>query len=114
MNAKKTKFMAFNQQSVTKIQAQVPSLLKEVQDFKYLGVWVKSTEQDVKTRKAMTWKVSIILSKFGSPTYQKNIKIKLCQVTVESVLLYGSETWTVTTKIGKALDGCYTKMLRSS
>ena len=53
MNAKKTKFMAFNQQTVTKIQTQEPSLLEEVQDMKYLGAWVKSTEQDVKTRKAM-------------------------------------------------------------
>ena len=49
MNAKKTKFMAFNQQTVTKIQTQEPSLLEEVQDFKYLGAWVRSTEQDVKT-----------------------------------------------------------------
>ena len=38
--------------------------------------------------------------------------MKLFQATVESVLLYGSETWTVTNKIGKSLDGCYTRMLR--
>ena len=114
MNAKKTKFMAFNHQTVTKIQTQEPSLLKEVQDLKYLGAWVKSTEQDVKTRKAMAWKACNNLSKIRKSNLCKNIKIKLFQATVESVLLYGSETWTVTKKIGKALDGCYTRMLRAA
>ena len=32
--------------------------------------------------------------------------------SVESILLYGSETWTVTKAIEKKLYGCYTKMLR--
>ena len=41
-------------------------------------------------------------------------KMKLFQATVESILLYGSETWTVTTKIRKMLDGCYTRLLRSA
>ena len=34
--------------------------------------------------------------------------------TVESVLLYGCETWTITTQIRKGLDGCYTRMLRAA
>ena len=33
--------------------------------------------------------------------------------TVESVLLYGCETWTLTPKLEKQLDGCYTRMLRT-
>ena len=32
--------------------------------------------------------------------------------TVESVLLYGSETWTLTQTMEKQLNGCYTRMLR--
>ena len=32
--------------------------------------------------------------------------------TVESILLYGSETWTLTKTLQKRLDGCYTRMLR--
>ena len=114
MNAKKTKFMAFNQQTVTKIQTQEPSFLEEVQDLRYLGAWVKSTEQEVETRKAMAWKACNNLSKIWKSNLSKNIKIKLFQATVESVLLYGSETWTVTKKIGKALDGCYTRVLRAA
>ena len=32
--------------------------------------------------------------------------------TVESVLLYGAETWTLTANLERALDGVYTRMLR--
>ena len=37
MSSKKTKLMTFNQQTVTKIQTQEPSLLEEVQDFGCMG-----------------------------------------------------------------------------
>ena len=40
--------------------------------------------------------------------------IRPFRVTVESVLLYGSETWTVTKKLEKSVNGCYTRMLRTA
>jgi hypothetical protein len=42
------------------------------------------------------------------------LKIKLFTTTVESVLIYGAETWTITVKMRKALDGCYTRLLRKA
>ena len=42
----------------------------------------------------------------------KKYKINLFRATVESVLLYGCETWTLNKKMNKSLDGCYTRMLR--
>ena len=86
----------------------------EVKDFKYLGSWVRSTEQDIKIRKAMAWKACNKLTKIWKSTLSRNLKKKLFHATVESVLLYGCKTWTITTKIRKALDGCYTRMLRSA
>ena len=52
----------------------------------------------------------------------KNLDIRhlaTCQsrfffATVESVLLYGSETWTLTPRLEKSLNGCYTRMLRAA
>ena len=41
-------------------------------------------------------------------------KIRLFRVTVESVLLYGSETWTVTKKLEKSVNGCYARLLRTA
>ena len=34
------------------------------------------------------------------------------QTTVETVQLYGSETWTLTSALTKTVDGAYTRMLR--
>ena len=43
---------------------------------------------------------------------RRDLKIRLFTDTVESVLLYGSETWTMTKRLTKIIDGCYTRMLR--
>ena len=42
------------------------------------------------------------------------MKVRLFIATVESVLLYGSEAWTITKTMKKKIDGCYTRMLRMS
>ena len=42
------------------------------------------------------------------------MKVRLFIATVESVLLYGSEAWTITKTLQKKIDGCYTRMLRMS
>ena len=63
---------------------------------------------------ALAWKACNNLNNIWRSNLTKNIKVKLVQATVESVLLYGSETWTVTNKIGKSLDGCCTRMLRKA
>jgi len=34
------------------------------------------------------------------------------QVSIESILLYGSESWTLTKSLSKKLDGSYTRLLR--
>ena len=38
-------------------------------------------------------------------------KIRLFRATVESILLYGSKTWTVTKKLEKSVNECYARML---
>ena len=43
----------------------------------------------------------------------RQIKLSFFYATVESVLLYGSECWTLKTALEKSLDGCYTRMLRT-
>ena len=43
----------------------------------------------------------------------RQIKLSFFYATVESVLLYGSECWTLKPTLEKSLDGCYTRMLRA-
>ena len=43
---------------------------------------------------------------------KREMRICLFVATVESILRYGSETWTLTDSLKKQTDGCYTRMLR--
>ena len=42
----------------------------------------------------------------------KSLKLRFFRATVEAVLLYGCNTWTLTKTLANRLDGCYTKLLR--
>ena len=42
----------------------------------------------------------------------RTTKIDLFRATTESVILYGSTTWSLTKKEERSIDGCYTRMLR--
>ena len=60
------------------------------------------------------WKACGKLSKIWKSSLSKRLKYRVFAATVESVLLYGCEAWTLTPKLAKNLDGCYTRMLRSA
>ena len=69
-----------------------------------------SSEKDVKVRKALAWDACHKLSRVWSSPLKRYIKVRLFLAIVESVLLCGSNTWTLT----KKLDGTYTRMLRKA
>jgi len=113
LNDDKTKFMAIN------IPCENGALttssgkdLEKVKDFKYLGAWIATTEHDFIVRKAKAWAACHKMKKVWKSDLRKDLKIRLFQATVESILLYGSETWTMTKALVKKIDGCYTRMLR--
>ena len=70
--------------------------LEEVEDFKYLGSWVNSSERDIKTRKALAWKALNNMKRVWKSNVSNELKTRLFIATVESVLLYGCESWTFT------------------
>ena len=86
--------------------------LKLVDDFKYLGVWIQSSEKEMETRIGQAWKALNKMDKIWNSSLQDNVKLVFFRATMESVLLYGAETWTLTKKMNDRLDGTYTKMLR--
>ena len=105
--------MVFNHGEHGSIRTNDGSELEKVQDFKYLGAWMDSSGKDIKTRKAAAWRACNKLSKIWKSSLPRRCKLRLFAATVESVLLYGCEAWTVTLKLAKELDGCYTRMLRT-
>ena len=82
--------------------------IKRVEDFKYLGSKLKSSEVDFRYLKSLAWaaywKMEAIWKAAHIP-----IKPKASGV---SVLLYGSETWIVTSEMGKKLNSFATTCYR--
>jgi len=113
-NAKKTKVMAFNQQREVNLKTGDDTTLEVVEEFTYLGSLVSSSTADIKKRIALTWTACNSLRKIWRSSLSNNFKLRLFCSTVESVLLYGCEAWTLTKQLSSKLDGCYTRLLRSA
>ena len=60
----------------------------------------------------IAWKAATRMVKIWKSNLSRKCKINIFTSTVESVLLYGAETWSLTVALNKRLDGCYTKLLR--
>ena len=111
-NEKKTELQVFNHETPVEITTKSGKLLKVVDNFKYLGSWTQSTSKDFEIRKALAWNVCHKMRKIWKSSLKRKMKLHLFISTVECVLLYGAETWTLTSALTKQLDGCYTRMLR--
>ena len=72
---------------------------------------MKSTEKDLEIRKALAWSACHKMKRIWNSNLRRNIKECLFVSTVESILVYGSETWTSNKVMERKLDGCYTRML---
>ena len=112
LDAKKTEIQVLNHDTPVEIKVKSGKTLKIVENFKYLGAWTESTEKYFAVRKALAWSACHKLRKVWSSKLPRKIKVRLFVATVESVLLYGAEAWTLTRKLTIQLDGCYTRMLR--
>ena len=86
--------------------------INRVEDFIYLGSHIMESYKDFKARKGMAWAACNKLDKIWTSDLHKDIKISLFRSVIEPILMYGSETWTLTTKQKKHLDGTYTNLLR--
>ena len=78
--------------------------IKQVEDFKYLGSFVMNSEKDMKSRKALAWVACNKLNKIWHSTLANETKVYLFKTLIEPILLYGAETWTLTTRQQKRLD----------
>ena len=56
LNAKKTELMAYKHDTPINITTRCGDSIKVVENFKYLGAWMKSSEKDFKVQKALVWR----------------------------------------------------------
>ena len=106
MNTGKTKYMSYNTNQQFEIKAIDGSNLKRVKDFKYPGAW---SAKYLKIRKVLTWRTCHQMRNIWKSTLSRKMKLRLMHTTVDSVLLYGFETWTLTKILLIQLDGTYTE-----
>ena len=68
-----------------------------------------SSIKDFEVMKAIAWKACHKLKKIWKSTM---LKIRIFRATIEIILLYGSETWTITKTFENKIDSCYTRIIR--
>ena len=114
LNAKKTKSVAYNIDDRTPLHTFDGTYLEWKDDFKYLGSWVDNSEKDISIRKAQAWRALNGMTKIWKSNMSKDLKIRFFIATIESILLYGCESWALSKAQEKSLDGTYTRMLRKA
>ena len=107
INSQKTEYKSFNNPQGNLVDTS-GAPLSPVTDFQYLGSWVESAKKDVEVRIAKAWAACSKLNNVWQSDLSKDLKINLFRAAVESVLLYGSESWTMTDTLLKRIDGTYT------
>ena len=113
INTKKTNcIICFNQESVDDIMGRDGETVRSVEDYKYLGAWISSSKKDFNTRRAKAWDIAHKLKPLWTSNMPRKTKVGVLTAAVESVLMYGSESWTLTKALTSRLDGLYTRLLR--
>ena len=114
LNGPKTKALAYNIQNPPPLCTHDGTALEYKGDFKYLGSWVDSSEKDMAVRKALAWKALNGMTKIWTSDMKPDLKKRFFLSTVESILLYGCESWSMTETQERSLNGTYTRMLRKA
>ena len=82
--------------------------VREVNDDlinKYLGSHISSTEKYIRVRKARTWRALHDFKNIWKSAMSDNVKRALFWASVEPILLYGPEAWTLAMEQEAHLDG---------
>ena len=104
--------MVFNHPIPVSIYSQEHNTaLKVVDNFKYLGSWMASSDQDFYIRKAMALRDYHKIKSLSNSTLHINLYIRIFKITIEIIFLYGSETWTIDKRLRRKIDIYYTKLL---
>lgn len=88
-------------------------VIAKVDDFKYLGSWIMSSEKDFLTRRGQAWTAVLKLDNvWRSTEFSKKMKFLFFQSLIESILFYNATTWTISSTLLTKITGSYHKLLR--
>ena len=118
LNGPKTKYLTYNIDGHPPLVRHSPlctrngTVLEQKSDFKYLGSWVDESSKDIRVRKGLAWKALNDMDRIWKSNMNPGLKKRFFVATVESILIYGCESWAMTGAMEKSLNGTYTRMLR--
>jgi hypothetical protein len=112
VNIKKTQ--ALTNQNINNKSMQINGEdIQWVDNFKYLGSMVLSSNTDIKVRKGLAWKAFWKLRNiWKSTTVPTKLKINIFKASCISILLYDSESWILTKTLEKSLNSFATSCYR--
>ena len=111
LNASKTKAMHLNPTAERNIHSLNGDEIEKVDELLYLGGYTSSS-RDINTRIGKAWGAINSLEKVWNSHVSTETKVRIFKSSVESILLYGCESWVMTNVAEKIVDGTYTHMLR--
>lgn len=122
INEKKTEVMTFNCDHKSWEPGKKGEVylnntqLKRVDDFKYLGSMMKSSTSDFECRRGLAWSAFGCMERIWKAKHlDLNLKLRIFEASVQSVLLYGCESWivdsTMESKINSFATSCYRALL---
>ena len=112
LNGPKTKYLAYNIDEHPPLVTRNGTTLEQKEDFKYLGSWVDESLKDIRIRKGLAWKALNDMDRIWKSNMNPGLKKRFFVATVESILIYGCESWAMNSAMEKSLNGTYTRMLR--
>ena len=113
INRAKTKALVIGDKAGAGSISLSDGTIETVPDFCYFGSWIRTTDKDLSARKAQAWAAAEKLRRvWKAPQLSRELKVRLFRATVESVLLYGAQCWSLTVAQTRSLDGTHTRLLR--
>ena len=88
-------------------------VIHQVEDFKYLGSYIRSNKIYVNIRIDKAWAALNSMNIIWKSNLCTRLKIIVFRAAVEYVLVYGSVTRTLTSSLEKKMDVTYTRIHRS-
>ena len=96
INRKKTEYMLVGDFKSDPGLTVIESPIAHVDDFKYLGSWVVSSSKDFEVQRAQATQACKLMYRVWQSSVSHKMKIRPFQATVETVLHYGADAWTLT------------------
>lgn len=91
------------------------SELPRCQSFRYLGGLVPCVDADLTRRRGLAWAAfRSVRTVLQASTLPDSLRSLLFKAVVETVLLFNTETWTVTETLEKRLDAAHSSLLRAT